>query len=335
MISDETLTAYVLGELDENETDEIRRMLEHDPAAAKKAERIRRSADMVNAHYRSEPCCELGGERTRCVCAGAGRRRSPAWLPLAVAAVVLVAACLGVMLMFDADTAGPANRTAAVSGDGRPAAGTVPLDIVLPKPQFEGTPKRIQGITNLEPPKGDEWKRPTFYVPKGTRNLTKGREVASSDDLPIIGEPSMITDGDKEGMDQSVVEFAPGKQWVQIDLGQAANIYAVVIWHYHKQARAYKDVIVQVAGDADMITNKKTIFNNDDDNSSKMGIGKDFSYIETHLGKLIDAGGVRGRYVRLYSNGNSTNDMNHYIEVEVYGKPVQAPAPNIRKPDTQ
>jgi hypothetical protein len=24
--------------------------------------------------------------------------------------------------------------------------------------------------------------------------------------------------------------------------------------------------------------------------------------------------------VRLYSNGNTANDMNHYIEVEVYGK---------------
>jgi len=24
--------------------------------------------------------------------------------------------------------------------------------------------------------------------------------------------------------------------------------------------------------------------------------------------------------VRLYSNGNTSNEMNHYIEVEVYGK---------------
>jgi len=29
---------------------------------------------------------------------------------------------------------------------------------------------------------------------------------------------------------------------------------------------------------------------------------------------------VKGRYVRLYSNGNTTNKMNHYIEVEVFGK---------------
>jgi len=45
--------------------------------------------------------------------------------------------------------------------------------------------------------------------------------------------------------------------------------------------------------------------------------------VETAEGKLIDAKGVQGRYVRLYSNGNSNNDLTHYIEVEVYGKPVR------------
>ena len=30
------------------------------------------------------------------------------------------------------------------------------------------------------------------------------------------------------------------------------------------------------------------------------------------------------RYVRLYSDGNTTSDMNHYIEVEVYGLPKQS-----------
>ena len=45
-------------------------------------------------------------------------------------------------------------------------------------------------------------------------------------------------------------------------------------------------------------------------------------YIETHFGKLIDAKGVKGRYVRLYSNGNTTNKFNDYIEVEVFGKPA-------------
>ena len=30
----------------------------------------------------------------------------------------------------------------------------------------------------------------------------------------------------------------------------------------------------------------------------------------------------QARYVRLYSNGNTANDLNHYVEVEVFGKPA-------------
>ena len=52
------------------------------------------------------------------------------------------------------------------------------------------------------------------------------------------------------------------------------------------------------------------------------GIGKDMNYVETAEGKLIDARGIQARYIRLYSNGNTNNDLNHYVEVEVYGKPI-------------
>jgi uncharacterized protein YlbG (UPF0298 family) len=46
-------------------------------------------------------------------------------------------------------------------------------------------------------------------------------------------------------------------------------------------------------------------------------------YVETNQGELIDAKGARARYVRLYSNGNNIDDLNHHIEVEIYGKAVQ------------
>ena len=45
-------------------------------------------------------------------------------------------------------------------------------------------------------------------------------------------------------------------------------------------------------------------------------------FAETYQGKLIDAKGVKGRYIRFYSNGNTTNKLNDYIEVEVWGKPA-------------
>jgi len=74
-------------------------------------------------------------------------------------------------------------------------------------------------------------------------------------------------------------------------------------------------VVVQVSNDATFSQGVTTIY----DNSSA---GTDRPYIETYQGKLIDARGVKGRYVRLYSHGNTTDKMNHYIEVEVWGKPA-------------
>ncbi|KAA3657320.1 MAG: hypothetical protein DWQ10_13585 [Calditrichaeota bacterium] len=196
--------------------------------------------------------------------------------------------------------------------------GLVPIKIDLPKPMFVGTPQNMQ-VPNLEKPLGKP--RPPFLAPAGTKNLVLGQVPASTDDMPIIGELEMITDDDKEAPEGHFVELGPFLQHITFDLGKKSNIYAVLIWHFHKQARVYFDVIVQVADDADFTQNVQTIFNNDLDNSAGLGVGKDWHYVETSEGKLIDAGGVVGEYVRIYSNGNTNNDLNHYTEVAIYGKP--------------
>lgn len=193
------------------------------------------------------------------------------------------------------------------------------LDIKLPKPMFVGTPQNIQ-VPNLEKPLGKP--RPPFLAPVGAKNVASGKPVAGTDEEPIIGEIEMITDGDKEGTDGSYVELGPFLQNITIDLGAEYEIYAILFWHYHKQARVYFDVAVQVADDPDFTKNVRTLFNNDHDNSSGFGVGSDMHYVETSEGKLIDAKGAHARYVRLHSNGNSSNDLNHYIEVEVFGAPV-------------
>ncbi len=195
-----------------------------------------------------------------------------------------------------------------------------PIPLELPKPMFVGTPQNLN-VPNLEKPLGKA--RAPFLAPKGTVNLAEGKPVTSTDDMPIIGEIDMITDNDKEAADGSYVELGPFLQHVTIDLEEQSNIYAVVLWHFHKQARVYFDVIVQVADDADFTQNVSTIYNNDIDNSAGLGAGSDKHYVETSEGRLIDAKGVKGRYVRCYSAGNSNNDLNHYIEVAVYGKPVK------------
>ena len=201
-------------------------------------------------------------------------------------------------------------------------AGLVPVEIKLPKAMFVGTPQDTR-VPNLEKPTGKP--RPPFLAPEGTKNVALGKPVASSDEEPIIGEIEMITDGDKEAADGSYVELGPFRQDVTIDLEAMHEIYSILIWHYHKEARVYFDVVVQVADDPDFITNVKTLFNNDIDNSAGFGVGKNMHYTETNEGKLIDvlAQGIKARYVRLYSNGNTSNDLNHYIEVAVYGKPVE------------
>jgi len=196
----------------------------------------------------------------------------------------------------------------------------VSIEIKLPKPMFVGTPQSTK-VANLEKPLGKP--RPPFLAPAGTTNVALGKPVASSDEEPIIGDIEMITDGDMEAADGSYVELGPFAQDVTVDLEAMHEIYAILVWHYHKQARVYYDVVVQVADDPDFISNVRTLFNNDTDNSAGIGVGTDKHYTETNEGKLIDAKGVKARYVRLYSNGNTGNDLNHYIEVAVYGKPAQ------------
>ena len=197
---------------------------------------------------------------------------------------------------------------------------TEELKLKLPKPMFVGTPTNIKS-PNLEPVTGKS--RGPFMVPAGTKLLSLKRPVTASDTQPVIGELDIITAGEKEGGDGYFVEMGPGKQWAQVDLGAPYALHAILAWHYHSQARVYRDVIVQVSDSKDFLKGVQTIFNNDHDNSSGLGVGKDKEYIEVAEGRLFDPKGIKGRYVRMYSNGNTTNDLNHYVEIEVYGTPAK------------
>jgi hypothetical protein len=239
----------------------------------------------------------------------------------ATVGVLLVAGLFGLAMLATAMQAAEEAAKAEPKTDPKTGEKLVPLDIKLPKAMFEGTPKNIKPAPTLE--KYVDKPRAPFYAPEGLVNLAAKKPVKSSDMMPIIGELDLVTDGDKEGTDGSYVELGPGLQWIQIDLGAKATIYAIMAWHYHGEGRVYHDFVVQTADDPDFIENVKTIYNNDFDNSSGLGIGKDLEYIEDFRGRLLDAKGVEGRYVRLYSKGNTSNDQNHYIEVEVFGKPAK------------
>jgi hypothetical protein len=189
------------------------------------------------------------------------------------------------------------------------------LTTEIPPELIEGTPQPIK-VPNLEQAPTSA---PSLMVPEGTTLLSAGKVVTASDDFPIIGELAYITDGDKEAGEGYFVELMDGPQWVQIDLETAADISAIWVWHYHSQKRAYHDVIVQVSNDPEFKSGVITLFNNDYDNSAEQGKGNNKPYVDSRYGKLVDAKGTNAQYVRLWSNGNTANDMNHYIEVEVYG----------------
>jgi hypothetical protein len=195
-----------------------------------------------------------------------------------------------------------------------------PVPIELPKPGYEGTPANLLTIHNIEKPSVK--KRPPFLAPVGVINLAKGMKVTSTETDPVVGDLSMVTDGDATQTDGNYVELGPGTQSVTIDLGTPQELYAVLFWHYF-QPRVYFSIVVQTADDEGFTKNKQTWFNSDTENKVGQGAGTNMLYVESNEGKLVATKGVKARYVRLYSRGNNVNELNHYIEVEVFGLPAK------------
>jgi hypothetical protein len=207
---------------------------------------------------------------------------------------------------------GPGNAVAA-------DAELAPLPLKLPIPAFMGTPTDIPLDEHLEKP--SDKPRPAFMAPKGVENVALKKKVSSSDKSPITGTLELVTDGDKESNDNSFVELHRKTQWVQVDLEKNYKIYAVAVWHAHNTFQVYRDVVVQVADDPDFTQNVRTLYNNDYDNSSGLGIGKDKEYFENYEGRLMDTKGVVARYLRHYSKGSTYSALNRITEIEVWALP--------------
>lgn len=225
---------------------------------------------------------------------------------------LLLASALGAVL-----TLGLISSNRAFAADSELA----PLPLQLPQPTLKGTPDDLPTGPGIEPL--SDKPRPQFMAPEGVKNVAAGKKVILSDKNPISGKPELVTDGQKEAFDDQVVEMHKNSQYAQVDLGEPCTIYAIVTWHDHRWLQVFHDVIIQVADDADFTQNVRTIFNNDMDNSSGRGIGKDREYFETQEGKLIDAKGVKARYIRSYTKGSTLSAFNVHQELEVYGFPGQ------------
>ena len=197
-----------------------------------------------------------------------------------------------------------------------------PLPLVLPPPAMKGTPQALPTNTTALPLTSDP--RPAFLAPKGVVNVALNKPVSASDNNLINGDLKQITDGKKEAYEENVVTLRKGLRWVQIDFQGEYKIYAVVIWHDFNIPLVYRNVVVQLSDDPEFKTGVETIFNNDQKNTSGLGLGTDREYFENSLtgaGKLIDAKGIKARYLRCYSKGSTDSALNSYIEVEAYGLP--------------
>lgn len=209
----------------------------------------------------------------------------------------------------------PQVKPAGAAGD------LVPLVLKLPDPAFKGTPKDIPLGPNIEPL--SDKPRPPMMVPAGLKNIAPGSKLTSSDKNATSDTLAKLTDGDKEASEQSIIYLRKGSQWVQMDFGSPQEMFAIVLWHAHNSAKVYHDVIVQASDDADFVNNVQTLYNNDYDNTSGLGAGTDKEYFETREGRLINAKGIKARYLRFYCKGSTESALNEYTEIEVYGRPAK------------
>ena len=111
------------------------------------------------------------------------------------------------------------------------AQDTVPLTLKLPKEVFAGTSYDLP--PDCKPEKPSTKPRPIMQVPKGTVNVALKKKVTSSS-KPISGTLDLVTDGDKEGREDSTLVLKSKLQWVQIDLEATTPIYYILVWHFHQ-----------------------------------------------------------------------------------------------------
>src|SRR5581483_361272 len=168
----------------------------------------------------------------------------------------------------------------ALSSSRADDAPLVPLNLKLPAPAFIGTPSDLPVASTVEKPTGKP--RPPLMVPPGLANVALAKHVTSSSANIASDDLQKITDGDKETRESSVVLLRKGPQWVQIDLGQSEQIFAIVVWHNHDAPKVYHGVVIQVSDDAAFKNDVHTVFNNDHANLDGQGVGPDREYFETN-----------------------------------------------------
>jgi hypothetical protein len=190
----------------------------------------------------------------------------------------------------------------------------------IPEPGYTSSPLPVLAVPNFELSPG---RQESFDAPPGLGNIARSATVSSSDGCPLSGFLDRVNDGlNSPDFAEHGLELSAGQQWICLDLHQPTELHAVVVWHRYDMPAAYEDVLVEASDSPTFEPARTTIlYNNDADNSLGRGVGRDPVYLETNLGRIIRANATRARYVRLWSNGRFMDGINHYTEVEIWGRP--------------
>lgn len=139
-------------------------------------------------------------------------------------------------------------------------------------------------------------------------SVTQGKNVTNSTNSYVEKSDTYltrVTDGDIASANYVGLVSTDGQPvYVTIDLGYVKELSCVVVWHYYADGRTYHNTKTQLSEDG---SNWITIYD-----STVSG-----EYAETASGKsIILSSPIKARYIRDFTNGNTKNGGNHWVEIK-------------------
>ena len=147
-------------------------------------------------------------------------------------------------------------------------------------------------------------------VPPGLSNVALGKTVTSSDTNTIGPKNwSKSPTATRKPTNTASSSCAKARNGCKLIWAARRKFTPSSSGTRHDEPKVYHAVVAQVADNADFTQNVRTLFNNDHQNLDHLGAGTEREYFETNEGKLIEGKGTVARYVRLYSDGSTSQPL--------------------------
>ena len=122
---------------------------------------------------------------------------------------------------------------------------------------------------------GSDQGKPNRYVEVevyGMKNLAQGITPTTDGNDNSASGIGRATDGDIGVTDRW--ELGGGLKYAQLDLGDVQRVDSLRVWRNFADKRRYHDVVLQLSNDPTFASGVTTVFNNDLDNSARLGAGR-------------------------------------------------------------